>query len=350
MIFAVLPNVVVFVFLLLYYSSKDKADSKDKAEILSVAFFLLVVSIVVRPLFIEVGGDIAKYQTYISGIELNHIILNEWFNSITMIIIKFLFGEMVYYYQVFTILILVYATAIFSKRFLPAISNVAVMLFLVTPLAYGLTTVAIVFSYAFAVALIALSYINKSQIKLVFFLLLSVSIHWSMLLFFPVIFINQLVVMWGLASILFFAVFFQNNFFSILQLITGFSLDSLMNTEIDRNISPYHIYLLSFLAAVALIHFFYLRSKRIYVDNDSLVLIKLIVFFLMVCFVFIEDSSVLVRVGFFVKFFFLIYLLRMITVLYPKYIQIVAAVVSFGSLLMAFTFPQDRYYSIPGLI
>lgn len=336
---AYFPNILVFLFLLLcFYGSNRRA-------VCTALFILVVSSILIRPLFIDVGGDVAKYQYYFYNIDVGQIVLNQWLNSLTIIAIRAFFADF-YYYQLFVILMLVYSTIVFSRRYLPGFSNVGALLILTTPLAYSLTTIHIVFAYSFAIALIALTYLGKSRLNFLLLILLSSSIHWSMILLIPAVVVDKkiFIIIGGFIYLLMVAL--NRELMEIFQYIPRYDfsyINQLMYSKVNRNISHHHIYLFSFLTVASVVHYKHVTTEFFYRDFYSIVWIKFMIFFLIMCFIVIDNPSAVVRLGFFVKFFFLIYVMHATNVLYPKYKHVVAVSISFISLLISFSFSTDRY-------
>jgi hypothetical protein len=339
MLFNIMPPLSVLLFLPLYFYSKDR-------KYIYLATLLLVVMIFsIRPMFTTVGGDIGKYYTYFYDIKFEHIILDQWLNSSVMLVIRHSFGEFVYYH-IFSIVMFVLGLIFFTRSFLKDFSRVGVLLFLISPFVHNLVTTHIVFSLAFSIVMIALNFLNKNNLIFISLILIASSIHWTMLVFLPVIFFGYKAFWIAIVAMpLAFANFEQQMLmlFQTISELTNFSLSLWLKEDIDRGISRLHIYLYIFFATITSAHYLYLRHKSLYINNSSIVLLQLILYFLSICLVFIDNSTVIVRLGFFIMFFSLAYILSTVIINFSKYKEFIAILIAIIFLLASTTYSSERY-------
>ena len=336
MLLNLFPSLVVFVFLLLGVTNKGKGN------LYIVSIFLILILFFTRIFFTDIGGDIQKYYIYFNQIEFEDLILNGWLNGALMIFIRTLFGDFIYY-QFFVVTALIASIFFFTHTFLESRSMVGSMLIITMPIIQAATIVNIVFGLAFAVALFAFTFLERSKKKFIFVALLSASIHWSLILIIPLAFYDnrsfwRVLIIFCLALIIFPK--------HLLYDIDMFSfLERKFNPKIERDILPHHIFMYCFFVMIGFWHSFALRRKSIEIPFIGGLSLLIMLFVLLLCFIFINSLINVVRLGFFINFFFLVYILSVLRFfnLRQKYFILLFIAAIFA--LMSFDLPTDRLYN-----
>ena len=333
MLLNVIPPLLIVAYLLL--NRVRNFNSGLNVALIFLIFMLFFSKI----LLMKMGGDVSKYSIYFNHINLENIIWNGWLNSVLMIVIKSIFGSFVYY-QLFVLGFLLISVFHFTNRFFKDYSKTGALIILATPFVHGMITIHIVFSLAFSVALLAFTILEKNKGIFFVLILLSMSIHWSTAILLPIVFFHNKF-FWNTILIICLALILLPKYY----LYDGSTLSFLeiwFNPKLDRNISPHHIYLYILMVSISLFvsnSLFHLKSVRHNILNAPYITkisLQVMVYILAITFIFIDNPLVAVRLGVFIKFFFLTYILSLFKFLHSRDVQI--ATVLIGVIFVALSF------------
>jgi len=303
---------------------------------LNFAFiFLILILFFCKVLLMKMGGDVSKYYIYFNNVNLESIILNGWLSAVLMIVIKSLFGSFIYF-QLFVVGVLITSIFHFSNKFFKDYSKMGALIILATPFFHALITIHIIFSLAFSVALLAFTFLEKNKIIFLIILLLSISIHWSTAILLPVVFFHKNF-FWYATLIICVALIFLPKYY-IHDEVMGSFLEIWFNPTVERDFSPHHIYMYIFFVTISLFHFKSFRHNILNVPYINEISLQVMVYILAISLIFYDNPLVAVRVGVFLKFFFLTYILSLIKFLHFRDVHIMTVLIVVIFVALSFNF------------
>ena len=297
--------------------------------------FLILILFVSKVLLMKMGGDVSKYFIYFNHINLESIILNGWLNGVLMIVIKSLFGSFIYF-QLFVVGALITSVFHFSNKFFKDYSKTAALIILATPFVHGLITIHIIFSLAFSVALLAFTFLEKNKRIFIIIMLLSISIHWSTAILLPVVFFHKKFFWYTILIICVAFIFLLKDFLH--DLAMGSFLEIWFDPKVERDFSPHHIYMYIFFVTISLFHYKSFRHNILNVPYINEISLQVMVYILAICLIFFDNPLVTVRLGIFLKLFFLTYILSLIKFLHFRNVRIMTVLIVFIFVVLSFNF------------